>query len=128
MRDQEMTIRELQESIWRELPAIRRQLIGRERINDLIAVSIEQSPVELFRHVTRSNHSQEIVLAAWGQSVKRGYCLMHESTDEKQFGPIFWLLIGPMLQILLSKLLDWYFRSPKNAGLMRGWKRNMTND
>jgi len=123
-----MTIRELQESIWKELPVIRRTLIGRERINDLIVVSIEQSPVELFRHITTANNSQEIVLAAWGQSVKRGYCLLHESTDEKHFGPIFWLLIGPMLQILLARLLDWYFRSPKNAVLMKGWKRNLTND
>jgi len=128
MRDQEMTIRELQESIWKELPVIRRNLIGRERVNDLIVVSIEQSPVELFRHITTANNSQEIVLAAWGQSVKRTYCLMHGSADEKQFGPIFWLLIGPLLQLLLSKILDWYCRSPKNAGLMRGWKRNLTDD
>jgi len=128
MRDQEMTISELQSTVWKQLPVVRRNLVGRDRINDLIAVSIEQSPVELFRHVTSSNHSQEIVLAAWGQSVKRGYCLMRESTDEKQFGPIFWILIGPLLQAILQKLLDWYFRSPKNAVLMRGWKRNLTND
>lgn len=111
-----MTIREVQETIWKQLPIVRRNLVGRDRVNDLIAVSIEQSPVELFRHITPINHSREIVLAAWGQNVKRG-------VDDKQFGPIFWILIGPLLQAILQKLLDWYFKSPKNAALMRGWKQ-----
>jgi hypothetical protein len=123
-----MTIGEVQEWTWKQLPYVRRNILGRDRVNDLVAVAIEQAPVDLFRHVTGNANSQEIVLVAWGQSVKRTYCLMRGGPDEKQFGPIFWLLIGPILQMILTKLLDWYFRSPKNAVLLKGWKRRMTGD
>lgn len=110
---------EVKNQIWQELPLVRRNLIGRDRVNDLIEMAVEQAPLELFRHVAGNKTSQGIVLAAWGANVKRGYCLLRESTDEKQFGPIFWIIIGPLLQIMLQKLLDWYFRSPAE---MKRWK------
>lgn len=117
-------MKSLQDSIWRELPIVRRNLVGRDRVNDLMAMAIEQAPVDLFRHVSGNKTSQGIVVAAWGANVKRGYCLMRESTDEKQFGPIFWILIGPILQAMLQKLLDWYFRSPRNMALMKRWRND----
>lgn len=117
-------MKSFQESLWKDLPVIRRSLAGRERVNDLIAVAIEQAPVDLLRHVAGNTTSQGIVMAAWGQNVKRGYCLMRESTDEKQFGPIFWIVIGPLLQILLQKIIDWYFRSPGNMALLKRWRND----
>lgn len=123
-----MTIRELQARVWSELPFLRRHIVGRDRVDDLVSLSIEQAPVDLLKHVSGNPTSQQVVLAAWGQSVKRSYCLIRGSTDEKQLGPIFWILIGPLLQALLSRLMDWYFRSPKNSALMRGWQRRMSGD
>lgn len=119
---------EIKDHIWRELPLVRRNLVGRDRVNDLIEMAIEQAPLELFRHVAGNKTSQKIVLAAWGANVKRGYCLVRESTDEKQFGPIFWILIGPLLQTMLQKFMDWYFRSPQNAARAKELKRRAAGD
>lgn len=121
-------IKSLQDKIWRQLPLLRRSLVGRERFDDLVVVAIEQSPIEFVRHVSQGEESEQVLLAAWGQSVKRGYCLMHGSTDEKAFGPVFWLLIGPMLQTVLAKILEWWFASPKNKILLAGWKRRLNGD
>jgi len=123
-----MTIRDMQDRMWAELPLVRRHLLGRSRVNDLVSIAIEQAPTELFRHVSNNASSQEIVLVAWGQNVKRGYCLLRGSTDEKSFGPLFWILIGPLLQIMLKKLLDWFFSSPKNAASMNAWKRRSSGN
>lgn len=128
MPAEEMTISELQDRIWRQLPLLRRNLIGRERFDDLVIVAIEQSPIEFVRHITRGENSEDVLIAAWGQSVKRGYYLMHGSTDEKAFGPIFWILIGPLLQVLLKKILEWWFESSKNKVLLAGWRRRLTGD
>jgi hypothetical protein len=117
-----MTPRDVRDQIWRELPLVRRHLVGRSRVDDLIEVAIDQAPVDLLRHVAGNQHGKDVVLAAWGQNSKRGYVLIRESSDEKAFGPLFWILLSPVLQLILSKLLDWYFRSPQNAVLMRAWK------
>lgn len=123
-----MKIKDLQDRLWKQTPVLRRNLVGRERFDDLVIVAIEQSPIEFVRHVCRGEDSEKVLIAAWSQSVKRGYCLMHGSTDEKTFGPIFWLLIGPLLQVLLTKILEWWFESPRNKVLLAGWRRRLTGD
>lgn len=123
-----MTFDEMRSEIWKELPLVRRNLIGRSRIDDLVAIAVEQAPLDLFRHVEKNQAGQEVVVAAWGQNVKRGYCLVRESLDEKSFGPLFWIIIVPVLQVILARLLEWYLKTPRNAVLMRGWKRRLAGD
>lgn len=120
-----MKFADLQEKMWRELPFFRRNVVGRERIDDLVAIAVEQSPIEFIQHVSRGSDEQDVLIEAWAASVKRGYCLVRGS-DEAEFGPLFWILISPLLQILLKKLLDWWFESRTNRVLMAGWQRRMT--
>jgi hypothetical protein len=115
---------ELFEAIWDELPFFRRHLLGREKIEDLFLISIEQSPESLFQHVTASPNSQEVVLTAWGQSVKRGYCLLYG--EDVTFGPLFWILISPVLQYMLKRILEWWFESRSHRVLFAGWKQEAT--
>lgn len=119
-----MTQSQLREQLWCELPLVRKSIVGRERVDDIITIAIEQSPIEFCRHISRGSIEQDVVLAAWGQSVKRGYCLIYG--EEAQFGPLFWLVVGPIVQIILQKLLDWWFASRSHRILLEGWRRELT--
>ena len=61
---------------------------------------------------------------AWAGDVKRSYCLI--CGDEKTFGPLFWILISPILQHILTRLIEWWFDRPSHRVIMTGWKRELT--
>lgn len=107
---------EIRDSIWNSLPPVRRKVVGRERVDDLITMAVENCPLELC-----GLKEQEVVLAVWSQSVKRGYCLIYG--DDKTFEPLFWILIGPIVQIILKKILEYWF---SDEGLISEWKRDLT--
>ena len=77
-----------QNLVWSSLSPIRKRIVGRERVNDLIAITIEQSPVRLLHHVVSGSTGEQVVVDEWHTGVRRMYCLL-----DSQFGPIFWLLL-----------------------------------
>lgn len=112
---------ELREEIWESLPSLRKHLIGRERIEDLITVAIEQSPCQFADCIAQGSPEEEVFLAAWGRDVKKAYCL--KTGNDVQFGPLFWILVSPILQYILQRLLDWWFSASSHRVLMAGWHR-----
>jgi len=116
---------EIREEVWESLPPLRRRIIGRERIEDLITISMEHYPLELCPHILVGSDSEQIVLKAWESNVKRGYCLVYG--DESKFGPLFWILIGPIVQLILKKLLDYWFSSRSNRVMLTAWRRQLTS-
>lgn len=115
---------ELRERLWRSVPPVRRIVVGRERIDDIITMAIENAPLEYIHLVREPGEEQDVLLKSWESDVKRTYCLV--CGDEVTFGPLFWILIGPIVQMLLKKLLEWWFESHSHRVLMAGWKQEMT--
>jgi len=116
---------ELAENIWRDLPFFRRQLLGRERVKDMVLIAVEQCPLDLCGHVQHGSTESEVLVAAWSQDVKRSYCLLYTG-DEAKFGPLFWILLSPVLHYVIQKILDWYFESRSNRALLRKWRKELT--
>lgn len=118
---QAVTQHELREEIWMSVPPLRRLIIGRERVDDIITMAIENAPLE---QIVAAGEDQSVVLKVWEADVKRCYCLV--CGDEVTFGPLFWILIGPIVQLALKKLLEWWFASSANRVMLAGWKRELT--
>lgn len=116
---------ELADDIWRDLPFFRRQLLGRERVKDMVLIAVEQCPLDLCGHVQPGSTESDVLVAAWSQDVKRSYCLLYTG-DEAKFGPLFWILLSPVLHYVIQKILDWYFESRSNRALLRRWKKELT--
>ena len=121
---QEVTQDQLRDKLWLSVPPVRRLIIGRERIDDIITMSIENAPLDYIHLVQGEGVEQDVLLKAWEADVKRCYCAI--CGDEVTFGPLFWILIGPIVQLLLKKLLEWWFESHSHRVLMAGWKQEMT--
>ena len=119
-----MTQQELRDQLWRELPVLRRNIVGRERVDDMITIAIEQSPLESLLHASQGSNEQNVALEAWGQSVRLGYGLLYG--EESQFGPLFWILVSPLIQYLIQRLMEWWFESHANRVKMAGWRKELT--
>lgn len=119
-----MTQQDLRDEIWGGMPFARKRLVGRERVDDLITMSIESSPLDLLQHVGRDSREQDVVVSEWSKSVKRSYCLI--CGDEATFGPLFWILVSPLLQYIIKRLIEWWFESASHRVIMAGWKRELT--
>lgn len=118
---QALTQNELRDEIWHSIPPLRRLIIGRERVDDIVTMSIENAPLE---QIVAAGGDQSVVLKVWEADVKRSYCLI--CGDEVTFGPLFWILIGPIVQLVLKKLLEWWFESHSHRVMLVGWKRELT--
>lgn len=96
-----------QNLVWSSLSPIRKRIVGRERVNDLIAITIEQSPVRLLHHVVSGSTGEQVVVDEWHTGVRRML--------DSQFGPIFWLLLSPVLSVIIQKLLEWWWDRDRTA-------------
>lgn len=105
-----MTRDELKQEVWDSLPRFRRSLAGRDRVDALVDAAIKHFPdAEL--HAGRNDFA-----ANWERRMK---------TQEVGFGPIFWLIVSPLIQVALHKLVDWWFSKSANRVLVSGWKKEL---
>lgn len=113
-----MTLQELRDDIWRSLPPVRKRLVGRRCIEELITTAIECSPIQFADCIQIGSPEEEVFLAAWRSDVKKAYCL--KQGGDFQFGPLFWIVAGPILQFIITRLLNWWFESSSHRVIMAG--------
>lgn len=117
-------ITDLQDEIWSELPYIRKRILGRERVNDIIHIAIEQAPTELFAYVSKGGDQEEIVKKTWSMAVKRSYSAVYGAKDDVAFGPLFWIIVAPIVAYIITRILDHWFKDPKQV---IAWQKGLCN-
>jgi hypothetical protein len=120
-----MNREELCDKIWEDLPSLRKWLVGKDRVDALVSLAVEQCPIEILSHVQGRPESHEVVVFAWKSAVKRRYCIQHEE-DGAQFGPLFWIIVSPILQCIVTRLLAWGLEANSHKLLIAGWKKELT--
>lgn len=113
---------ELRETVWRSLPCLRKRLVGRERIDRITDIAIDRAPLEVMPYVGSGSQEEEIVCRAWQIAVKTKYCKTH-GEDAIQFGPMFWIIVAPLIQYAIKVILEWWLESRANQVLLAGWRK-----
>lgn len=117
-----MTREELRELVWSEMPLLRSRLVGRDRIDRITDLVIDRAPLEVLPYVDRGSHEEEVVKRAWQSAVKTQYCSMH-GEDAIQFGPLFWIVMAPLVQYAIQAILNWWLESRSHRVLLVGWRK-----
>jgi hypothetical protein len=117
-----MTREELRDLVWAEMPLLRSRLVGRERMNRVVDLVIDRAPLEVLPYVDRGSCEEEVVMKAWQSAVKMRYCTMY-GEDAIQFGPLFWIVVAPLIQYAIQAILKWWLESRSHRVLMAGWRK-----
>jgi hypothetical protein len=118
-----MILDDLKEYVWKRLP-MRKYMVGRHVVDDLVTLTIENWEAEYLGHAT-SEEGREIVAMSIAAKVKRAHQLF--SGKEPQEYGIFWtLVLGAVVNAVVQILVRWWWDRQVNRVLMAGWQQEMT--
>ena len=92
-----MTKKQLVNKVWAELPATK-YFLGRRWVDALTDRLLSQMPIEAVQRGDREG------ILAW-----RRRC----HSEEKTFGPIFFLIVAPLIQYIITQLIAWIIDNRK---------------
>ena len=104
----------LQNEIWNALPLVK-YLLGRKKINALIDSAIESAPFAVLEILRKNPKHEESTRSKWVDMTRE----LH--AKDATFGPLFWLLVLPLLQVLIRKLIEWWLSDRENRISMTAW-------
>ena len=104
----------MQNEMWNALPLVK-YLLGRKKINALIDSAIESAPFAVLEILRKNPSYEESTRSKWVDMTRE----LH--AKDATFGPLFWLLVLPLLQVLIKKLLEWWLSDRENRISMATW-------
>lgn len=108
--------------IWRSLPPVRRTLVGKAIVNEIVDAALLEFPdQELIQAIPDGKQQQEIearLLAA----CKRHYCAAH-GEDASNVGAIWTILVIEIAKLAIVMLVRWWWESVNHRELLAGWRR-----
>jgi hypothetical protein len=104
----------MQNEIWNALP-LQKYFLGRKKINSLIGSAIESAPFAVLEILRKNPSYEESTRSKWVAMTRE----LH--AKDATFGPLFWLLVLPLLQVLIRKLIEWWLSDRENRISMTAW-------
>jgi hypothetical protein len=104
----------MQNEMWNGLPLVK-YLLGRKKINALIDSAIESAPFAVLEILRKNPSYEESTRSKWVGMTRE----LH--AKDATFGPLFWLLVLPLLQVLIRKLIEWWLSDRENRISMTAW-------
>lgn len=118
-----MNLAGLQEHVWRELP-LRKRIVGRQAVNDLVQLSIESWPVDYMNHAA-DDAERQVVCLDIERNVKRLYFAC-SSTDAITMGILWTFVLQALASLVVQKILEWWLERRANRALLVAWKHELT--
>jgi len=113
---------ELKMTVWNSMPHLRKRLLGRGRIDRVVDLVIDRAPLEVLPYIDQDSNEEKVVCRAWQSAVKMRYCTRY-GEDAIQFGPLFWIILSPLIQYAIAAILKWWLESRSNRVLLAGWRK-----
>lgn len=113
------TIQQFQKYVWDGLPA-RREVVGREMVDDIVLLSIQLWPVEHLSQSDPNSQEQVVILAALAADVRRILELIY---GEERFRGYRTLGVGPTIMRVIELVYGWWHRRKDNRAKVNTWRR-----
>jgi len=118
-----MTLSGLQDTIWQRLP-LRKRIVGREVVNDLVQLAVESWPVDLMNHAA-DDTERAVVCLEIERSVKRLY-MACSTTDAITVGILWTFVLQALVSMIVERILAWWLERRANRALLVAWKHELT--
>lgn len=124
MGEHTATLGQFQQFVWDRLPP-RREVAGREMVNDLVALAIQEWPVDL---LSQSDPNSAAELAALRQviiSMKRQAEFIY---GQKRFAGVWFVALQILIPVIVQVILDWWKKRKVNRSRLTLWRRKWRAD
>jgi hypothetical protein len=118
-----MTLDDLCSVAWSSLPPIRKRLVGRDTVNDLLTCAIHNWEGE-YLAACADNQQRQVYVRGLLQSVKRAHQPI-SGYESQEYGFIWVFILQAVATALIQWLVEWWMKNRANRVLMEGWKREM---
>lgn len=114
-----LTFKDLQDHVWLNLPYVRRHLVGRQKINDLVDIVMIEWPETSLSCSSSDDTAERQSMRTLHQSVNRQITLLYGDT---KYGFATSVIVLMVLWYVLWIVLAWWRLSRKNQHLMSEWR------
>jgi hypothetical protein len=119
-----MTLADLQEQCWAALPPIRKRLVGRDTVNDFVALAVENWAGE-YLAACQDNEQRGVYVHALLNHIKRGHQLS-TGREPAEYGFIWAFLLQAVAVAVVQWLVKWWLDRRANRALMAVWQHELT--
>jgi hypothetical protein len=119
-----MTLADLQAECWAALPPIRKRLVGRDTVNDFVALAVENWAGE-YLGACQDNQQRDVYVHALLNHVKRGHQLA-TGREPAEYGFIWAFLLQAVAAAVIQWLVTWWLDRRANRALMTVWQHELT--
>jgi hypothetical protein len=120
----EMTLADLQEQCWAALPPIRKRLAGRQAVDDIVTLAVENWAGE-YLNACQDNDQRGVYVTALLGQVKRGHQVL-SGKEPQEYGFIWMILLQAVAVAAIEWLVKWWLDRRANRVLMTVWQHELT--
>jgi hypothetical protein len=113
-----------QDRIWNSLP-IRKKAVGREIIDDVIAIAIQMWPSDGLAQADKGSVEEDMLLAVLLTDIRRIMCLLYGKQEWHAYVLVGLSSLNPHI---LAMILDWWRRRKLNRTKLKTWQEKWTSD
>lgn len=114
-----LTFKDLQDHVWLNLPYVRRHLVGRLKVNDLVDIVMIEWPETSLSCSASDDTAERQSMRTLHQSVNRQITLLYGNS---KYGFATSVIVLMVLWYVLWIVLAWWRLSRKNQHLMSEWR------
>jgi hypothetical protein len=119
-----MTLADLQAECWAALPPIRKRMVGRDTVNDFVALAVENWAGE-YLGACQDNQQRDVYVHALLNHLKRGHQLA-TGREPAEYGFIWAFLLQAVAVAVVQWLVKWWLDRRANRALMAVWQHELT--
>jgi hypothetical protein len=124
MGDLPATLQQFQSYIWEQLPP-RRTAAGREVVADIVALAVQEWPVEELSTTEPGSKEEAKALQEAVASIKRQAEFMY---GQKRFAGLWIIALQILVPIIVQHMLEWWRRRKDNKRRLLSWRRKWRTD
>jgi hypothetical protein len=124
MGDLPATLQQFQSYIWEQLPP-RRTAAGREVVADIVALAVQEWPVEELSTADPGSKEEAKALREAVASIKRQAEFMY---GQKRFAGLWIIALQILVPIIVQHMLEWWRRRKDNKRRLLSWRRKWRTD
>jgi len=119
-----MTLADLQEQCWASLPPLRKRIVGRDTVNDFVALAVENWESE-YLNACVDNAQRDVYAGVIAGHIKR----VHQAGsrhEPQEYGFIWVFLLQAVAVSVVQYLIKWWLEKRSNRVFMAAWKTELT--